>query len=843
MNPFPLAGGRPGWGASLRKDHAMASSTPVPGALAPYRVLEFASRRAAYCGKLLAGLGADVVLIEPYPDSSGYPGDASRMTPPFAGGLPGPERSLFFAYMNAGKRGVTLDLRTDAGQRRLLALARDADAVVDPFDPGYLDGLGVGYAALSRENPGLVLTSVTGFGQTGPHRNLKTSDIVAYAMGGLMSLNGYAETPPLEPAGEPAHILGGLNAACATAMALYDRAFTGRGRHVDISLQESVVQLTNWTGVGVYLYDKQLRTRASVPPGSTPIGNFPCQDGYISIQIARPAHWETLAAWMAEAAGIQEALDPALRGPAMRRLAKVEAINGWMRSLCGRYTKRQFVEEAQRRRLPAAPVSDPKDLATDPQLESRRYWTQSEVAGRPVQTPGAPFRMSRTPWRAGQRAPRAGEDDSGLAPRGVPGGAGSRPAHGRPYAFAGVRVVELSTGIGGPYLARILAHHGAEVIKVETTARPENIRMFVPSYDPKTPPMTDMHPGLHEWHAGKLHLGLDLGKPDGPGVLRRLLAVSDALLINYSAGAVEKMGLSPEAVRAVNPNLIWLGMFGYGDSGPYRDYLAWGPQIEATAGIAHLTAVPGGLPSRGVFYPDYIAAFCGLLALAAALDHRARTGQAQAIDLSMLEATVSTMGPIVLDQTVNGRTQQPLGNRSLDAAPHGCYPCAGYPDLSGPDRWIAIAVESDEQWRALCRAMGQPALADDGRFRDLASRLTNRDALDAAVAAWTKARAPRDAMDTLQQAGVPAGVVQTVADLVERDEHLKSRGYLMEMEHPKRGHVYGTGLAIRLGEPPKSARRTGVNVGHDNAYLLAEVLALPAGEIGRLEAAGVVERQ
>ena len=824
-------------------------TTELPGALSPFRVLELASRRAAYCGKLLAGLGADVVLIEP---PGGHP---SRRPSPSAGDRPGRLLSPFFTYMHAGKRSVTVDLDDADGRRKLVDLASTADVLIDPFQPGYLDGLGLGFEGLSRRNPGLVMTSVTGFGLTGPNRDLASSDLVAYAMGGLMSLNGHGDTPPLEPAGEPAYVVGSLNAACATVMALYSRLATGRGQHVDVSLQESVAQLTNWTGVGVYLYDRLLRTRSSIPPGSTPIGNFPCKDGYISIQIASPNHWETLAEWMAEKAGVRDALDPELRGPAMRRVHRAEEIDEWMRRLSARYTKQEFVAEGQRKHLPVAPVSDPSDLESDVQLAARGYWSEVELDdGERVKTPGAPYRLSRTPWAGGPRAPGVGEHNGELL------SATARPATGlRPFGdareaagdaagdagnggnpFDGLRVIELSTGIGGPYLGRILAHHGAEVVKVESTRRLENIRSYVPSFDRSSPPLTDMHPGLQEWHAGKLHLGLNLNDPEGLGVLQRLVAVSDVLLVNYSVGAVDRLGVGSEAMLAVNPNLIWVGMFGYGDSGPYRDYLAWGPQIEAMSGISHLTAVPGGIPSRGVFYPDYVAAFHGLLAMTAALLHRARTGRGQRIDLSMLEATVSTIGPVVLDQTANGRTRQPTGNRSPDAAPHGCYRCRGDSDEG---EWCVIAVETEAQWQGLCAAMGQPSLAGDPRFRDLPSRLRDQDALDAIVGAWTRQRERYEVMDTLQRAGVPAGVVQTIEDLVRRDEHIRSRDYLMEQHHQRRGQVYGTGLAIRLGEPSQRARRSGVNIGHDNAYLLGEVVGLPQAELARLEAAGVVERQ
>ena len=368
------------------------------------RVLELADHTAAYAGRMLAGLGADVMKIEP------PSGDTSRAWPPFVDSVPDANGGLYFIYMNAGKRSVTLDLSKPEGVSLFKQLAKTADVLIETTPPGHLDSLGLGYASLKRQNPRLVMASVTGYGQTGPHRDYKATDITTFAMSGLMNSEGDADTPPMLNAGWQTYLIAGITAADAVGMALFHRHSTGKGRHIDISMQEAMAALATGQTVTTLLYDRLLWSRRAVSIGSIPSGNFPCKDGFVSLQIARPHHWKAMAQWIAEVAGIQEALDPKWEGPTSNRRPHKEQIDGWVKALTGKYTKREFLAEGQRRKLPVGGVSTPADLADDIQLNARGYFQDVPApAGRTLRQPAFPFKVEGPAGPELRPAPRLGQ--------------------------------------------------------------------------------------------------------------------------------------------------------------------------------------------------------------------------------------------------------------------------------------------------------------------------------------------------------------------------------------------------------------------------------------------------
>jgi benzylsuccinate CoA-transferase BbsF subunit len=304
---------------------------------------------------------------------------------------------------------------------------------------------------------------------------------------------------------------------------------------------------------------------------------------------------------------------------------------------------------------------------------------------------------------------------------------------------------------------------------------------------------------------------------------------------NYTAGVMDKLGLGYDALRDVKRDLVMLASSGYGDSGPYRRYVTWGPNIEALSGLARLS----GFPERECTitqyaYPDALSALHGLIAVMAALDHRRRTGHGQYINLSQLEATVSAAGHVLLEFLANGREPARRGNRSLSAAPHGCYRCYG------EDRWIAIAVRDEDEWRSFCAALDAPPWGGDARFAPLAARLENAGELDRWIEEWTSARAPYEAMDLLQAAGVPAGVVQTVEDQFCRDRQLAARGFFEEIPHARKGGVVATGIPLGLTATPGRTPHTGRAIGADSQAVFEEI-GLAREEIARLTDLGAIE--
>ena len=379
--------------------------TGPSAALAGRRVLELADDKGVYCGKLLADLGADVVKIE------SPAGDPGRRIPPMTAAAGGGEESLHFLYMNTSKRGVTLDLERPQGRELFGRLAATADLVVETLAPGALESMGIGYERLCQANPGLVLTSITGFGQTGPQRDFRSSDLVASALGGAMTVTGEADDPPVRLAGTQAHVAASTVAAAGSLIALLAGAQSGRGQHVDISVHEVVTSVTHICGIGKWLDDGIVPRRQGTGLfASVPSGAYACRDGSVYLMVNRPLHWEALARWVNEVTGNQEILDPMFEGPSSNRQPYRQLLDLFIGELMSQLTVEAAYHEGQSRHIAMTPVNGAAAVADDPHLAARGFFEEvtHPTAGR-LSYPGAPYRHSATPWRIRRAAPTPGQ--------------------------------------------------------------------------------------------------------------------------------------------------------------------------------------------------------------------------------------------------------------------------------------------------------------------------------------------------------------------------------------------------------------------------------------------------
>jgi crotonobetainyl-CoA:carnitine CoA-transferase CaiB-like acyl-CoA transferase len=319
-------------------------------------------------------------------------------------------------YMNTGKRGVTLDITTSDGRALFLRLAATADAVIETLAPGYLDSLGLGYGTLKAANPRLVLTSITGFGQTGPHCAFKSSDLVANALGGAMHVTGEADDPPVRLAGSQAHVTASTYAAVSTMMALYRSTITGEGQHVDISVEETTASVAHICGVGKWLDDGIIPKRMGTGLfASVPSGTYPCKDGLVYLMINRPLHWKALAQWINDVTGNEAVLDPMFEGPSSMRQPVRDLLDVYIAELTSRFTVDEVYHEGQRRHLAFTPVNTAAAVANDPHLAARGYFVSVEHPGvGTLRYPGAPYRHSATPWSITRPAPRIGEHNEAV---------------------------------------------------------------------------------------------------------------------------------------------------------------------------------------------------------------------------------------------------------------------------------------------------------------------------------------------------------------------------------------------------------------------------------------------
>ncbi len=400
-------------------------------ALDDIRVLDLTGETGVYCTKLLADLGADVIRIEP-PD-----GDPLRDIGPFWHKERGVDRSLSFLHNNTNKRSVTLDITKPEGRGLFEKLVATADIVVETYQPGYLDSLGLGYEGLCKIKPDIILTSITGFGQDGPHAQYAWSDIIGVAMSGMMHLAGDKEDPPNRPYGNQGYVCASIDGAAGSMMALYHRDVTGEGQHVDVSMQEAL-DINQETAMLTYDMTKRIATRTGarglIPIDLPGIGIFDAKDGQVFAYLGTPggAPWTTMYDWMVREGKAEDLgeepnismirrlnlafLSSLVREPEklVERLVVLGHMRGVFERFCASFDKWYIYEEAQKQRIMIGIVSTPEDLAKNPQLAAREWYRQMEHdhLGASVTYAGPPYRLTATPWSLRTRAPLPGEHNT-----------------------------------------------------------------------------------------------------------------------------------------------------------------------------------------------------------------------------------------------------------------------------------------------------------------------------------------------------------------------------------------------------------------------------------------------
>ncbi|MEK7215862.1 MAG: CoA transferase [Chloroflexota bacterium] len=779
-----------------------------PSALGGMRVLELPGLAGQYCGKILADLGADVIKVEP-PE-----GDPVRRLAPFKGNSSGLENSLVFLNFNANKRSVVLDLGQPGDRDRYLGIVRSADAVVESFAPGALDRWDVGYQVLSREHPGIVLTSVTPFGQTGPFRDFQGNDMVAQALGGLQYISGDSQQPPAAAPFYQAYQLAGLHAAFGTLVALQEVRRNGCGQHVDVSVQDVMAHL--FFLVARYGVQRDIIMRQGARSSVAPNTFYPNKDGHVCVSPFAGPLWQLLAEWIDEPL----LLDP-LWNDIRTRQEHADLIDASVGAFTARFTTREFVEESQRRKVPSAPVYTTADFIDDKHVKERGFFIDQEhpVVGA-FRYPGPYLRMAQSPLTIRRPAPLLGQHTAEVLvepPRAATeGGERTAVAAGARLPLEGIRVVDFTRNWAGPLGTRALADFGAEVIKIESALVAEG---------------RDYEGGSSyaDLNRNKRSITLDLRNPEAQRLVKGLVATADLVVENFGPGVMQRLGLDYEKLRAVKSDLVFISMPGMGTTGPYNYFVTYGPQLAAYCGLAPLwghAESPVAARTKLAF-PDYVGgAYCNVAAIAA-LQFRQRTGLGQYVEIPQLEATAAMMGVAYLDYFVNGRVAQPEGNRNPNFAPHDVYPC------QGADRWVAVGCESDSQWQALCAAIGRPELAADAGLATVEGRKRHGDEIDGAIAEWTRGQTPHQAMYPLQQAGVPAGVVANSEDLYH-DVHLRGRGFIARYTKADGQPSDFPGLTVRLSHTPGAIRCGAPALGEANAAVLGGILGVDAVRLQQL---------
>lgn len=382
----------------------------------------------------------------------------------------------------------------------------------------------------------------------------------------------------------------------------------------------------------------------------------------------------------------------------------------------------------------------------------------------------------------------------------------------------GIRVLDLSWIIAGPTSTRFLASMGAEVIKVGSARRP----------DPST-----RGPAFQAYNQSKLYASLNISKLEGLDLVKRLLSISDVVIENFAAGVIERLGLGYEAVSTVNPDIIMMASSGTGHYGPHTDYVAYGSLLQHYTGWNSTSGYPDREPVTGGLWADPWVGMELAMVTVASLNNRALTGQGQYVDFSMAEALSACLPEAILDYQMNDRVKEPIGNQDDWYVPHGVFHC------EGPDRWVAIAVTNDEEWSSLCRVIERPDLASDARYADAEGRRQHNDILADAITEWTMQRSDQEAMELLQQAGVPSGPSQDILRVFQETQ-LSETGYFSRVQTRDGETRDLPGLPWRFEGYQEPILTEAPMLGQHNDYVYRELLGLSIKDIDRLVAEEII---
>ncbi|MCY4618223.1 MAG: CoA transferase [Chloroflexi bacterium] len=787
-----------------------------PGPLASVRVIDLSDDRAIYAGKLLGDLGAEVIRIEP-PN-----GDPLRHRGPFHDN----DSSLWHAYFASSRMFASHD------STAIEQLAASADIILDCErlpNP----------QSLLQANPSLVIVDVTSFGRSGPWSSYQAPGLVAEALAGVAATSGDNDTPPLKLFGDQYAFVGGAYAAIGALSALNHARETGRGQIVRLSTHEALCTILEHVLMWAWYHEHLPFAEGPVLPRQ---GSLHWSSAYVvmqaiggSIMITPTPDFQRQVAWLIEEGVGMELLDERFTDPA--NLAEmVELTMNTLRDWVATKEVEPFFHEAQARHHPYGWVMTTPEVAGNPQLEARDWWTGYPVGDTSVTGPGAPYHFSDTPWRVSDRSLVLSDVPDPLSPPATRGemsrsDRGWSPTSPTTGPLEGIRILDFTHVLAGPFATRLLADMGADVVKIMSSTRAGLAGG------------TD-HPYHTMWNRNKRVLQLDLSRPEAREIARELALQADIVIDNFSVGVLDRWNLGYDAVSPDNPGVIYVGMSGMGISGPWASYVTYAPTVHALAGLTLLTGVPGRNDiGIGFSYNDHMAGLHGAVAVLAAIEGRRLTGKGQRIDMSQFEVGVNFGGPALLDWFANRVAAEPVGNDSPweDWTPHAIYPCAG--DDAGDDQWCAIAVLTDEQWQALCRLMDAADWHNDAKLATAKGRKARQESIDARIANWTSNQDRYELMDRCQKAGVPAGVVQTGLDLTVNDPQLAHAEMFFNFTdpHPDLGPLKGDRLPLQFEQTPASVYNRSEVYGESNRSVAADWLGMSADEVARLESEGVME--
>ena len=786
----------------------MSEALPLSG----LRVIDCTVERGELTSRLLGDLGAEVVKVEP------PGGSPARTTAPVRRGV-----SLAFALRNAGKLGVALDLDDALDVDRFHELLDHADVLITSG----VRLAGLDTRDLATRHRHLVAAALTPFGLDGPYADWTATDAVLAASGGFAFKAGVPEDSPLLPPGHLVDDAASITSAFGILCALYQREQTGAGQFVEVSTNEAIAQLCDWS-----LPNAMARIEAGFPAGEVRNGNgpvypiFACKGGYVRLIILSVRQWHAMREWLGEPEFLQ---DPALDGFVARREIAEHVLNPLLEAHFADLSMEEVSLEAQKRGIVCTPALTPADILTNEHFESRDTFVDVELA------PGVLARIASGYFeidgrRAGPTAPPpaigehtervfAALGDRRAAP-------GSSPDPGPP--LAGLRVMDFGHGAVGVEVGRRFAEYGAEVMKIESRTYTDFMRLQLGG---------ETNPSFASSSRSKLGFGVNAKTPEGRALLHQLAKRSDLVIENNSTGTMDKLGIGFDALHEVNPGLVMVSSQLMGSHGAWSWWRGYGPSTQPPGGLVHLWNYadrdePAGSMS---IYPDHVAGCLGAVASLAALIGRTRAvNQGVHVEVAQVETVVGMLGDVIAAEGLEPGSVTPLGNRSEAGSPWGLYPC------EGDEQWVAITCPDDVAWQGLIAAMGAPAWATDASLASVAGRRARADEIDDQIRAWTTAHSKDAVALACQREGVAAAPMLTGAEMMT-DAQYAARGFAVEIDQPGVGPLVLDGAAFRGALMVGPDIRRAPDLGEHTRRIARDLLGLDDTEIDRLLEAGVLE--
>jgi crotonobetainyl-CoA:carnitine CoA-transferase CaiB-like acyl-CoA transferase len=786
------------------------------GPLDGVRVLELSGGRVEMCGRYLADLGAQVVLIEP-PGGMG-----SRRSLPFFQDV-----SLTFAMHNANKLSMVLDIDVAADRELLLKLVENSDILIESLKPGRLKSLGLEYSRLAQVNPALIMTSISDFGSDGPSNQNVGTNSVHMALGGVLSRSGLPGREPLMPPGSLAMQAASMSAAWASLLGYWNALETGLGDYVDVSIQEATTQLIDPVlGVsGSATMGSETDSRDRPSANRYPI--FRTHDGFVRVCMLTPKQWRAMRSLIGDP---QEFSDGRFDSIDVRNQNFAVIHSHIAGNLAGRTTG-EVIQTGHRLGVPIAPILTPAQVLKEEHFVECGALRNAEVAqGVSATVPSGFVVIDNERIGHRSRAPEVGGDNDRYGDY-IAQRAAQSPTKfevGGRHPLKGVRVIDLGVVVFGAEVARLFADQGADVVKIESTEFPDVLRQ-------RFGPSGGMSESFAVGHRGVRSIGLNLKDPKGREIFSKLVSNADIALSNFKPGTMEALGLGYDEIRAMNPRMIVAEASAFGAEGKWGRWPGYGPLVRAATGVTSAWRYPetdDGFCDGITVVPDHLGAMVEAIAILAKLISRRITGMGGHVELSQSEVLLTSlsvqfaMESLTPGAFVSAGSDSPFGS--------DVYKC------SGDEEWCVVSIRDDDDWQRLCDLLDpQGSKECVGEGTDIG--VSSYEQIQALLREFTEDRSANEVMTIMQGLGIPAGMMRRGADYDE-DPQLRFRNFALNLTQPgfeaPLRTMNGPARFLRIPDP---MMRAAPLQGEHTSEILTETLGYSQDEIENLVDNGVVE--